>query len=300
MDKYKYLIIGGGMTGDAAVKGIREIDSTGTIGVISSEPNPPYSRPPLTKGLWKNSPEEKIWKKTAEQNAELILNTRATSVNSDKTVTLDNGNNLSYDKLLLATGGKVIKLPFDDGSIIYYRTYSDYKKLRELADKKESFAVIGGGFIGSEIAAALSMNGKKVTMIFPESFIGEKIFPKQLAEFVTNYYREKGVELITGDTVKEIKDKDGKSELTTSKGEKITSDAVVGGIGIKPDTGLAESTGIAIDNGIIVDEFLRTNKPDIYAAGDAENFYNPLLDKRIRVEHEDNANKMGKQAGKVM
>jgi NADPH-dependent 2,4-dienoyl-CoA reductase/sulfur reductase-like enzyme len=300
MNHYKYLIVGGGMTGDAAAKGIRESDTEGTIGMVSAEANPPYARPPLTKGLWKNTPEEKIWKKTGEQNVELMLNSRVTAINSDRSVTLDSGSKLTYDKLLLATGGRVIKLPFDDGNIIYYRTYDDYKKLRGISDKKESFAIIGGGFIGSEIAAALAMNGKKVTMIFPESYIGEKIFPKQLAEFVTAYYKEKGVELITGDTVKEINTKNAKTELTTQKGMKITADAVVGGIGIKPDTGLAETAGIRIDNGILVDEFLRTNKPDVYAAGDAANFYNPLLDKRIRVEHEDNANKMGKHAGKVM
>lgn len=300
MAHYKYLIVGGGMTGDAAVKGIREIDANGSIGLVSAESNPPYARPPLTKGLWKNTPEEKIWKKTGEQNADLLLNSRVTSINSDNSVTLDSGDKLSYDKLLLATGGRVIKLPFDEGNIIYYRTYDDYKKLREITDKKESFAVIGGGFIGSEIAAALAMNGKKVTMIFPEKYIGERIFPKDLAEYITNYYKEKGVELITGDTVKAINNKNSKSELITEKGKTIISDAVIGGIGIKPDTGLAESAGIRVDNGIVVDEFLKTNRPGIYAAGDVANFHNPLLDKRIRVEHEDNANKMGKHAGKVM
>lgn len=299
MENYKYLIVGGGMTGDAAVKGIREVDPEGSIGVISSESNPPYSRPPLTKGLWKNTPEEKIWKKTDQQNADVMLNTRVTSINSDKSVTLDSGRKISFDKLLLATGGRVIKLPFAD-NIIYYRTFNDYKKVREAADAMENFAVIGGGFIGSEIAAALAMNGRKVTMIFPEKYIGEKIFPSDLAEFVTNYYKEKGVELITGDTVKEISNNDSKSVLVTNNGKTISADAVIGGIGIKPDTALAESTGIKVDNGIIVDEFLRTSQKDIFAAGDVANFYNPLLEKRIRVEHEDNANKMGKQAGKIM
>ena len=300
MVHYNYLIVGGGMTGDAAVKGIREIDQQGRIGVISTESNPPYSRPPLTKGLWKNTPEEKIWKKTDQQNAEVMLNSSVTSINNDNTVTLSSGDKLSYDKLLLATGGKVIKLPFDDGKIIYYRTYDDYKKLREISSKHENFAVIGGGFIGSEIAAALTMNGKKVTMIFPEKYIGERIFPKDLAEYVTNYYKEKGVKLIIGDTVKAIVSKNGKSELVSEKGTTITADAVIGGIGIKPNVELAEASGIKVDNGIVVDDFLKTNHDGIYAAGDVANFYNSLLDKRIRVEHEDNANKMGRQAGKIM
>jgi NADPH-dependent 2,4-dienoyl-CoA reductase/sulfur reductase-like enzyme len=300
LDNYKYLIIGGGMTGDAAVKGIREVDPNGSIGVISTESNPPYSRPPLTKGLWKNTPEEKIWKKTDQQNADVMLNTRVTSINGDRSVTLDSGSKLSYEKLLLATGGRVIKLPFGNDNIIYYRTFDDYKKLRELTDTKDSFAIIGGGFIGSEIAAALAMNGKKVTMIFPEHYIGERIFPKNLAEFVTNYYKEKAVEVLSGDTVKGVKETGSKNELVTGQGKTVIADAVIGGIGIKPDTSLAEASGIKVDNGIVVDEHLKTNLPDIYAAGDVANFYNPLLDKRIRVEHEDNANKMGKQAGKIM
>jgi NADPH-dependent 2,4-dienoyl-CoA reductase/sulfur reductase-like enzyme len=254
----------------------------------------------LTKGLWKNTPEEKIWRKTAEQNVGLMVNTKVTQLNDDKSVSLDSGEKITYDKLLLATGGNVIKLPFGGENIIYYRTFDDYKKLRALAEKKENFTVIGGGFIGSEIAAALCMNGKKVTVIFPGKYVGERIFPKDLAEYVTNYYKDKGVTIMSGETVNAITEKKGKYELTTEKGSTVYADAVIGGIGIKPNTALAEESGIKVDNGIVTDELLMTNKVNIYAAGDAANFYNPLLDKRMKVEHEDNANKMGKHAGRVM
>jgi 3-phenylpropionate/trans-cinnamate dioxygenase ferredoxin reductase component len=300
MNNYKYIIVGGGMTGDAAVKGIREIDKDGSVLMVSSESNPPYSRPPLTKGLWKDTPEEKIWKKTGEQNVEIILNSGVAVINTDKSITLYRGDKLTYDKLLLATGGTPRTLPFDGENIIYYRTYDDYKKLRTIADKNDNFAVIGGGFIGSEIAAALTRNGKKVTMIFPGKYIGERIFPKHLAEFVTNYYISKGVNLLAGDTVNSIESKNDLYTLGTKNGNTLTANCVIGGIGIKPNTALADSAGIKTDNGINVDEFLMTSRPDVYAAGDAANFYNPLLGKRIRVEHEDNANKMGKHAGKVM
>ncbi len=300
MKHFKYLIIGGGMTGDSAVKGIRELDKISSVGVISAEPNPPYSRPPLTKGLWKGTSEEKIWRKTDEQNAEVLIHSMVSSINNDKSVTLSTGEMISYSKLLLATGGNVIKLPFGGENIIYYRTFDDYKKLRALAETKENFSVIGGGFIGSEIAAALVMNGMKVTMIFPGNYLGERIFPADLAEYVTNYYRDKGVTIMSGESVSAISDKNGKYELRTEKGTVLATDAVIGGIGIKPNTTIAEEAGIKVDNGIITDEMLMTNRPEIYAAGDAANFYNPLLDKRIRVEHEDNANKMGKQAGRIM
>lgn len=301
MKHYKYLIIGGGMTGDAAVKGIREIDKEGTIGLFSMESNPPYARPPLTKDLWKGKPEEKIWKKTGEQNADIHLNTKVKSIlPSDNSVTLENGDKITFEKLLLATGGTTIKLPFGGDDILYYRTFDDYKKLRSLTEEKNHFTVIGGGFIGSEIAAALSMNNKKVTMIFPDNGIGSRVFPADVSDFVTNYYKEKGVELITGDSVSGLENTSDGVELTKKNGKKINTDVVIGGIGIKPDTKLAESAGIKVDNGITVDELLRTNILNIYAAGDAANFYNPLLGKRIRVEHEDNANKMGKAAGRIM
>lgn len=289
------------MTGDAAVKGIRELDKDGSIAMISEESNPPYSRPPLTKGLWKNTPEEKIWKKTSEQNVEILLNTTVNSIDpASKSVLLDSGVKLTYDKLLIATGGKTIKLPFGGDNILYYRTYDDYKKLREISEKKNNFAVIGGGFIGSEIAAALAMNGKNVIMIFPASGIGNRVFPADLSAYITDYFRNKGVKLIIFDSVKAVENKNGSIELTTEKSEKIKVDCVIGGIGVKPDTILAESAGVMVNNGIMVDDFLRTSQPDIFAAGDVANFYNPALDKRIRVEHEDNALKMGKHAGRVM
>ena len=300
MDHYKYIIIGGGMTGDAAVKGIREIDKDGSIAMISLEAHPPYSRPPLTKGLWKNTLEEKIWKKTEDQNVNLILNSKAERIGIDRSVSLASGEKLHYDKLLLATGGLVNKLPFSGNNIIYYRTYDDYKRLRQLAENKNDFVVVGGGFIGSEIAAALAMNGKKVKMIFPDKLICGKIFPKDLAEFINSYYKGKGIELINEDIVKDIRNHDDKEVITTRSGKTLTADAVVAGIGIKPNTKLAEQASITVDNGIVVSELLKTNYPNIFAAGDAANFYNPLLDKRIRVEHEDNANKMGKHAGRAM
>jgi NADPH-dependent 2,4-dienoyl-CoA reductase/sulfur reductase-like enzyme len=301
VDHFKYIIIGGGMTADAAVKGIRELDDSGVILMLSSEPDPPYNRPPLTKGLWKNTPVEKIWKKTDEKNAEIRLNTTVNSIDpGNDTVLLSTGDKLTYEKLLLATGGKIMKLPLEDNEIIYYRTYQDYNRLREITESKKDFAVIGGGFIGTEIAAALAMNGKKVTMIFPGKLIGERIFPADLAEYVSTYYKDKGVGFITGDSVKTIEVSGEKKKLITENGKTLITDAVIAGIGIKPDTALAESAGIITGNGILVDEFLRTNLESVYAAGDCANFYNPLLRKRIRVEHEDNANKMGYFAGKNM
>jgi NAD(P)H-nitrite reductase large subunit len=161
MKNYKNLIIGGGLTGDAATRGIRELDEKGSIGLISAEPDPPYMRPNLSKGLWKGRPVEKIWRKT-EERAELILGRNVTALDPEKkTVQDDKGDEYTYEKLLIATGGSPIHLPFGEGNIIYYHDFQDYQPLRKLADEKEHFVVIGGGFIGSEMAAALTMVGKK-------------------------------------------------------------------------------------------------------------------------------------------
>ena len=300
MKSYKYLIIGGGLAGDAATKGIRELDAEGTIGMLSMEPDPPYMRPNLSKGLWKGRPVEKIWRKTQERGTELFLNTRATQLDAANKVVRDaNNEEYSYEKLLLATGGTPNHLPSAEDNIIYFRTFQDYQVLRKLTEEGYHFVVIGGSFIGSEIAAALTIVGKRVTMLFPEHAISEHFFPKDLANFLNDYYRQKGVEVITGDSAASIH-KDGRIAVRTGSGRTIEADGVVAGIGIHPNLELAKEAGLKIDNGIVVDERLQTSLPDIYAAGDAANFFHSALGKRTRVEHENNAVEMGKVAGRNM
>ena len=199
MPNYTYLIIGGGMTADAAAQGIREGDPAGTIGLISAEPHPPYNRPPLSKGLWKGEPEESIWRKTAATGAELHLARRALGIDvAAHTVTDDRGTVYGFRKLLLATGGTLRRLPLTSDQIIYFRTLDDYRRLRPLAQQNLRFAVIGGGFIGSEIAAALRMQGRDVVMLVPEDGLGARIFPGDLSRFLVDYYRQKGVEMRMG------------------------------------------------------------------------------------------------------
>lgn len=300
MKQYKYLIIGGGLAGDAATKGIRELDTEGSIGMISMEPDPPYMRPNLSKGLWKGRPVEKIWRKTQER-AELHLNRSATRLDaSQKTVTDDQGEEYAYEKLLIATGGSPNHLPFGDGNIIYYRNFQDYRHLRDLTEQGNHFVVIGGSFIGSEIAAALTMVGKKVTMIFPENGISENIFPTDLSHFLIDYYREKGVEVITGESAASIQKEGERIVVHSGSGRAIDADGVVAGIGIHPNLELAKEAGIQTNSGIIVNEQLETSMADVYAAGDVASFYHTTLEKRTRVEHEDNAVQMGKVAGRNM
>ena len=301
MPDYKYLIIGGGMTGDAAVKGIREVDATSSIGLIGNEMDKPYNRPPLTKQLWKGKPLDSIWRGTDETQVTLHLGRTAKTLDlAKKRVMDDQGTVYSYNKLLLATGGTPRRLPFGGDDILYYRYLSGYRRLRDLTEAHQQFAVIGSGFIGSEIAAALAMNGKQVTMIFPEGTIGERMYPPDLAAFVTDYYRQKGVQVFAGEEVVGLNKDNGQMRLQTKSGKSVTAEAVVTGIGISPNIELAQGAGLKIENGILVDEYLSTSASDVYAAGDVAAFFNPALNRRMRVEHEDNANTMGKIAGQNM
>lgn len=286
------------MTADAAVRGIRSVDPNGEIGLISAESDPPYNRPPLSKGLWKGETEETIWRNTKDQNVILHLCQTVSALDAARNqVTTTEGNSYSWERLLLATGGSPRRLPFGGEHIIYFRTLTDYRRLRALMEKGQRFAVIGGGFIGSEIAAALAMNKREVVMIFPGKTIGERVFPCDLAQFVSDFYRQKGVDLWAGEKISGVETRGHQLVVKTNGQRETLVDAVIAGIGIEPNVELAEAASLRVDNGIVVDEFLRTSHPDIYAAGDVAAFFNSALGKRIRVEHEDNANTMGRLAG---
>jgi NADPH-dependent 2,4-dienoyl-CoA reductase/sulfur reductase-like enzyme len=301
MPHYKYLIVGGGMAAAAAVKGIRKLDAEGSIGILGRDPDPPYARPPLSKGLWKGEQLEKIWLGAEEKGA--VFHGGRTAQRLDvqgHRVTDDRGEEFGFEKVLLATGGTPKRLPGAPDSVIHYRTLDDYRRLRELADRGQRFVVVGNGFIGSEIAAALAMNGKRVVMVFPAEAIGSRIYPPGLARFLNEYYRDKGVELRSGDTVTGVEEQAGKLAVATKAGWRDLADGVVVGIGIEPNTELAKQAGVEVKDGIVVDELTRAGHPDVHAAGDAASFHSPALEKRIRVEHEDNALTMGRHAGRVM
>lgn len=301
MPQYKYLIVGGGMTADSATQGIRELDPKSSIGVISTDSDPPYDRPPLTKGLWKGKGLDTVWRQTCTRNVQTHLGRTVQSLDpARKTVTDDQKQIYNYEKLLLATGGTPRTLPVGGDDVIYFRSLADYRRLRGLTEKGRTFAVIGGGFIGSELAAALAMNDRKVVMLFSGAAICHRAFPADLAGFLNDYYRGKGVEILPDDSAASIEKRGAQFSVKTKSGREYTVDGIVAGLGITPNIDLAKNAGLKVDNGIIVDEQLRTSQPDIFAAGDVAVFHNPALDKLMRVEHEDNANTMGQMAGKNM
>jgi NADPH-dependent 2,4-dienoyl-CoA reductase/sulfur reductase-like enzyme len=301
MTRFDYLIVGGGMTADAAARGIRKEDAKGTIGVVGAESHGPYNRPPLTKGLWKGDPLDGIWRKSEDAGASLLLGRRVVTLQPDaKRVTDDRGEVYEYGVLLLATGGKPRRFKDAPDGVVYFRTLDDYRKVRDLADRGAGFVVVGGGFIGSEIAAALRMQGRDVTMIVHEDGIGARVFPPELSRWLVAYYREKGVTVVLGKSVDRVESRDGKLQVRLGGDEPVAADAVVAGLGIEPDVDLARQAGLVVGDGVEVDEYLRTKDRGIYAAGDVASFLNPSLGRRIRVEHEDNANTMGEVAGRNM
>lgn len=300
MPSYDYLIIGGGMTADAALHGTREADSEGSVGVVGAEPHRPYDRPPLSKALWKGKPESDIWRNTEDTGAVMHLGRRAQRIDlRDKSVTDDQGTEYGYGKLLIATGGVPRHLRGSGERILTYRTLDDYHHLRALAAEPLRFAVVGGGFIGMEIAAALRMQDREVVMFVGRDGLGTNLFSADLSRFLVDYYQEQGIVVRRGGHV-ELEQRGEKVIVLPDGGDELEADIAVVGIGIQPNVDLARDAGLRIGDGIEVDDLLRTSAPDVYAAGDVASFHQPILGARIRVEHEDNANEMGRAAGLAM
>lgn len=320
MEKHEYVIVGGGLTGVSAIEGIREVDKDGSILMMTTEKHAPYHRPPLSKHLWFDIEQQHIvhdpeWYTTngifvhdepwySEQDVRLLLETSAVGVDVQaRSVTDHAGQSYPYEKLLLATGGhpRVLDIPGSElPGVCYFRTLDDFLALHSEVSEGLPVLVIGGGFIGSEMAAALRLNKADVTLLFPEEYLVSRVFPKSLGQAITSTYQARSVNVLTGDVPVSI-EKDGAMLVThTRNGAKIVAKRIVVGIGIVPGVELAGTAGIDTENGIVVNERLQTSSPDVYAAGDNAQFPYAALGRRVRLEHWDNAIKQGKIAGRNM
>jgi NADPH-dependent 2,4-dienoyl-CoA reductase/sulfur reductase-like enzyme len=301
------------MTGDAAAKAIRKGDPSGALLLIGEEAVAPYKRPPLSKGLWKGDDEAKVDLGALARGGDVRLGTRATGLDlAHRSLTLADGTEVGYERLLLATGARARELPGlpSGGPVVAFRHLTDYHAARARSGPGRVAAVVGGGFIGAELAAALTQAGTEVHMVFPEAELGANRFPPELAALIGANYRARGVRLHPSTRVASADVTDAAATLTLDDGTTLRADLVVVGIGAVPNDELAKAAGLRVDDGIWVDDRLRAARagdadPDgaalgVYAAGDVANFAFPGFARRTRIEHEDNAYAMGAAAGRQM
>ncbi len=306
-EKVDYLIVGGGLAGGHAAGAIRKKDLVGRVVLVTSEKHLPYDRVPLSKAyLMDKVQRERLFFKRKdfydENKIELIQGHDALNLDiQDRTVKLDDDRKFSFNRLLLSTGGraKKILLPGSDLRGIYYlRTVEDCERIKEAISKSQRVAVIGGGFIGCELAAAFASKGLETSIIEVEPYLLNMAIDEETGRWIGNYYSQKGVNVITQATVSNFVEEDNHvSAVELKDGRRVPIDFAVVGIGIAPNTELAEIAGLRVDKGIVVNEYLETNAEGIYAAGDVARFYSPVFQRYIRVEHYDVAIKHGEIAG---
>ncbi|GAA4745827.1 NAD(P)/FAD-dependent oxidoreductase [Amnibacterium soli] len=302
MTRYEYVIVGAGMVADAAAKGIRELDPDSAVLVLGDDPDEPYTRPALSKLLWTDPSftEDKVPLGTEATGAEIRTGVTVESFDPEAKTVTAGGETIEYGALLLATGGspKTLDLPAGD-RVVYFRTFADYRHLRALAEDQPAVVVVGGSYIGTEIAAALVQNGCRVTLVIPDSGLREGVLPADLASRFQSWFEDAGVEIVTDTRIASGEASEDGVVLTTEDGRTLEADVVVLGLGITPNTRLAEEAGLAVDDGVVVDEHLRTSSPSVYAAGDVASYPDALLGRR-RIEHVDLARKQGRAAGRAM
>ncbi|AEJ39773.1 FAD-dependent pyridine nucleotide-disulfide oxidoreductase [Sulfobacillus acidophilus TPY] len=296
MAEYPYVIVGGGMAADAAIRGIRRRDASGPIAVFTREPFPPYQKPPLSKKLWLDLPTESLWLSQWQRQAgvDLRLNTPVVAIDPvAHTLTDRRGDQTRYGKLLIATGGEPRRTFGESPAIFYVGTYLDHLRLwRRLNGETRQILVVGGGFIGAEMSAVLASRGHQVTWAFPQSGPLADRFPDPVVTHLTAVYTSHGVTLIAGQRVTDIVDTNEGVEARLETGGIVRAELAVVGIGWTYATDWLSQAGLQCQRGVLVDAFLRTSQPDIFAAGDiAEQNGHPLM------PHEDHAVTQGYLAG---
>lgn len=302
------VIIGAGECGGRAALTLRDLDYAGAVTLVGDEPHLPYERPPLSKdAMVSDVPEIKAIASEAllaEKSIRHIHSVRALAIDrAAHSVRLSDGSVLAYDRLLLATGSTPRKLPMPGlGSrCVYLRTFADALAIRAHLKAGNRIAIVGGGFIGLELAAAARRLGADVTVIEAQPRILMRGVPAEIAEVIHAEHEAEGVTILCGDGIAAIADDGAEVRITLAGGRAIVADLAVIGIGAVPVTGLAAEAGLTIDNGIAVDGELRTADPDIYAAGDCCSFPLAVYDgRRVRLEAWRNAQEQGALAAKNM
>jgi len=309
MSEQTFIIAGASLAGAKAAEELRKQGFDGRVVLIGAEPERPYERPPLTKDYLRGeSPREKAYVHPAdfyaEQQIELLTTTTVTAIDPfASTLTVDDGREVGFDRLLLSMGAEPRRIPVagaDLGGVYYLRTLADCDALRERLDAGGRVVVVGAGWIGSEFAASARQRGLEVTVIDPLELPNERIFGPEIGSFYRDVHVQHGVELLLGEDVDSFEGNGTVARVRTAGGRTVDCDFAVVGIGVSPRTELAHDAGLEVDNGILVDEKLQTSMPNVFAAGDVANAFNPFFERRIRVEHWANALNQGPAAARAM
>jgi len=308
MKSRRFVIVGASLAGGSAVAALREGGFDGEVTLIGAEPVMPYNRPPLSKGYLRGQDrfEDQLVNPSeyyADHHIDLRLGTRADAIDPKrKVVSLERGEEVPYDRLLVATGGRnrALTTPGADlPGIFQLRTVEDCDRIRAAAKPGRRALVIGMGFIGSEVAASLRQMGVEVTAVEGHPVPLARVLGPEVGAVLAGIHREKGVELILEDSVAAFEGAGRVERARTKKGRVLPCDFVVAGIGIVPNAELLAAAGAAVDNGALVDERCRTSLPDVYAAGDVANHLHPVFG-RLRVEHWNNGYRQGRAAARAM
>jgi 3-phenylpropionate/trans-cinnamate dioxygenase ferredoxin reductase subunit len=295
------VVVGGGLAAAKAVEGLRDQGYDGRVVVVGEEQHRPYERPPLSKGYLLG--EEEIesafvhppeW--YADHRVDLRLGTAASALDLATHVVVTDGEPLRYDKLLLATGASPRRLAVADDSgapVAYLRTIDDSRRLKAALEPGRRIVVVGGGWIGLEVAAAARTAGCEVTVLEALDKPLVRVLGPEVADVFASLHTSHGVDLRTNVSVSAVESRDGLAVVHLADGDALDADLLVVGVGVMPNTALAEAAGLKTDNGVVVDEYLRSSDPDVFAAGDIANAYHPLLGRHLRVEHWDNAVEQG-------
>jgi 3-phenylpropionate/trans-cinnamate dioxygenase ferredoxin reductase component len=309
MSEQTFIIVGASLAGAKAAAELRDHGFDGRVVLIGSETERPYERPPLSKDYLRGeSDREKTHVHRAgfydEHRIELLSGTTVTAIDpGGSEVTLDDGRQLGYDRLLLTTGSEPrrISAPGAELEGIYYlRSLADCDALRRRLDDSMRVAVVGAGWIGSEFAASARQLGLEVTVIDPLALPNERIFGQEIGSFYRDVHVQHGVEMLLGQGVEAFEGDKAVARVRTSAGKVVECDFAVVGIGIAPRTQLAGDAGLTVDNGVVVNERLETSGPGIFAAGDVANAWHPFFEHHIRVEHWANALNQGPAAARAM
>ena len=308
MKQFELVIVGGGLASARAIKAYREAGGAGKVALLSKDAVLPYHRPPLSKGYLRRETDEAPFVEDAafyaENDVDVQLGTSAATVApATRSLSTERGERYGYERLLIATGARPRRLDVpgaDLDGVFTLRSLADSGAIRDAARSASSAVVVGGGFIGMEVAASLRRLGLAVTLVHNGSGLFEQLGSRELSDQLASLYHEHGVDLALEQEVAAFAGDGRLAHVETKGGVRIDADLAVVGVGVVPNVELLAGSGLALDNGVVVNSRFETSAPGVYAVGDVASFFDPLFERRRRLEHWSNANYQGAEVGRIL